>query len=65
MKYDIEKMKEWCWLNLEFTNNPETWEDTYIVDIINDYNETCHTIEGKVMTYQQIRNIFELESEKD
>lgn len=53
-----EKLVEWCWENLEFNNNPETWEDTYIVDILNNCNGDCHTKEGKALSYNKIRNMF-------
>lgn len=49
---------EWTWINLEFTNCPDTWEDTYIVDIINGYNGNCHTNEGKALTYSEVRSMF-------
>lgn len=54
-----EELIEWCWLNLEFYNNPENWEDTYIIDILNGFNGNCYTKDGKVVTYSQIRGIFE------
>ena len=53
-----EKLIEWAWNNLEFTNCPETWEDTYIIDILNGYNGNCHTVEGKTLTYDKIRTMF-------
>lgn len=53
-----EKLIEWAWLNLEFTNSPETWEDTYIIDILNGYNGDCHTNEGKALRYSDIRAMF-------
>ncbi len=53
-----KELIEWCWLNLEFYNNPETWEDTYIIDILNGYNGNCHTKDGEVVTYSQIRGMF-------
>lgn len=54
-----EELIEWCWLNLEFYNCPESWEDTYIIDILNGYNGTCYTKDGKVITYSRIRSMFE------
>lgn len=56
----MKKLIEWCWLNLEFYNNPESWEDTYIIDILNGYNGTCYTKDGKVITYSQIRGMFKI-----
>lgn len=53
-----ERLIEWAWTNLEFTNCPENWEDTYIVDIINGYNGDCHTNTGEALTYSQIRSMF-------
>ena len=53
-----EKLIEWCWNNLTFTNTPENWEETYIVDILNGYKGTCYTNEGKTLTYSHIREIF-------
>lgn len=49
---------EWGWINLEFYNNPDSWEDTYIIDIINGYNGNCHTKTGKTLTYNQVRSMF-------
>lgn len=59
-----EKLIEWAWTNLEFTNCPENWEDSYITDIIAGYQGSCHTNEGKVITYSKIRLMFE-ESEEE
>lgn len=53
-----EKLIEWAWLNLEFTNSPETWKDTYIIDILNGYNNNCHDVYGHVLTYSEIRSMF-------
>lgn len=58
-----EKLKFWCFQNLTFNNNPKDWNDTYIVDILNGYNGTCYATDGKVFTYQQIRNMFKEETE--
>ena len=55
---DIEKLKTWSWENLQFNNNPENIEDTYIIDIVNGYSGTCYTVYGKAITYQHIRNMF-------
>lgn len=60
-----EKIIEWCIQNLEFNNNPESWEDTYIIDIINGYNGTCYTKNGKIMTYSKIRNMFDNENSEE
>lgn len=48
---------DWCWLNLEFDNDPETWEDTYIIDILSGYNGYCY-INGKRLSYGRIRMMF-------
>lgn len=53
-----EKLVKWCWENLEFYNNPENWEDTFITDILEGYNGNCHTVEGKALTYSKIRSMF-------
>lgn len=53
-----ENLIEWCFENLEFTNCPNDWTKTYIVDILNGYQGTCHSKDGKVYTYSQIRNMF-------
>ena len=58
-----EKLIEWAWLNLEFTNCPETWEDTYIIDILNGYNNNCHDVYGHALTYSEIRSMFYEEEE--
>lgn len=54
-----EKLINWCWYNLEFYNCPESWEDTYIIDILNGYNGSCYNHDGKVFTYSSIRSMFE------
>jgi hypothetical protein len=54
-KYDEEKMKEWLELN--------TLDVEKLVDIINGYNGYIHTNDGKVISYSQIRDMFETESE--
>lgn len=60
-----KKLIEWCLDNLEFNNNADNWEDTCIIDIINGYSGSCHTKEGKIITYQQIRDMFEEEEEEE
>ena len=42
-----KELIDWCWDNLEFYDSPDTWEDTYIVDIINGYYSFCHTKDDK------------------
>ena len=42
-----EELIEWCWVNLQFDNCPESWEDTYIADILNGYQGNCHNHDGK------------------
>ena len=54
-----EKLIKWCWENLEFYNNPESWKDTYIVDILNGYRGDCHDVYGHTLTYSKIRFMFE------
>lgn len=54
----IEELVNWCWLNLQFNNCPESWEDTFIIDIIKGYQGNCHTHDGKFYTYKQIRDMF-------
>ncbi len=56
-----KELIDWCWENLEFYNSPETWEDTYIVDILNGYRCLCKTKEGKTISFSQIRTMFEEE----
>lgn len=58
-----EKLIDWCWLNLEFTNGPENWEDTYIIDIINGYDGRCHTKDRKSISYYEIRKMFKEDDE--
>mgnify|MGYP004479780981 CR=1 FL=1 len=53
-----EKLIEWCWDNLEFYNCPESWEDTYIVDILNGYNGDARMKNGTLLRYYQIRDMF-------
>ena len=61
-----EKLIIWCWENLQFYNAPENWEETYIIDILNGYNNTCYTNEDKVLTYSKIRLMFtEYEEEEN
>lgn len=54
-----EELIEWCWVNLQFDNCPESWKDTYIVDILNGYQGNCHNHDGKAYKYSEIRNMFE------
>ena len=58
---DKNKLITWAWNNLEFYNCPESWEETYIIDILNGYNGTCHDVNGKVYSYSKIRAMFEEE----
>lgn len=58
MRTDVKKLIEWCWNNLSFDNDPETWRNTYIIDILNGYNGDCHGKDGKAYRYQEIRNMF-------
>lgn len=55
---DKDNLVKWCWYNLQFNNVPETWQDTYIEDILNGYNGSCHDSDGYVHTYSQIRDMF-------
>lgn len=59
-----EKLINWCWCNLQFYNNPENWEDTFIIDILRGYQGTCHTVHDKVISYSKIRSMF-YESEEE
>ena len=54
----IEELVNWCWLNLEFDNCPDNWQDTFIIDIIKGYQGNCHTHEGKAYSYQDIRDMI-------
>lgn len=65
IKMENKKLINWCLENLEFNNNAESWEDTYIVDIIKGYDGTCYTKDGKIMTYNKIRNMFDNEREEE
>lgn len=58
-----EKLINWCWENLKFNNNPESWEDTYIVDILNGYNGACYDYDGCIWKYSAIRSMFNSEVE--
>jgi len=55
---NVEKLKEWCWLNLQFYNCEETVEETYVDDIINGYQGNCHDVDGHALSYSQIRAMF-------
>ena len=57
----IEELVNWCWLNLQFDNCPETWQDTYIIDIIKGYQGNCYTHDGKAYTYREIRDMIKRE----
>lgn len=48
-----EKLIEWCELNLVPT------DESKIEDILNGYNGSCHTHDGKIITYFEIRNMFD------
>ena len=54
-----KELIDWCWENLMFDNCPKTWENTYIVDIINGYKGTCRKHDGTLITYTKIRTMFE------
>ena len=56
----IEELVNWCWLNLEFDNCPNNWQDTFIIDIIKGYQGNCHTHEGKAYSYQDIRDMIKV-----
>lgn len=55
---DKEALIEWCWLNLAFNNNPKSWTDTYIIDILNGYKGKARKNDGGIITYSKIRTIF-------
>lgn len=59
MKIREKELINWAWLNLEFYNSPEDWQDTYITDILEGCKGTCYTNDGKAITYEEIRNMFE------
>lgn len=61
MKIREKELIDWAWSNLQFYNSPESWEDTYITDILEGYKGTCYTNDGKVITYEKIRSMFEVE----
>lgn len=63
MKIDKEALIEWAWCNLRFTNDPESWEDTYIEDILNGYNNSCYDNDGYAYSYSQIREMFKIDEE--
>lgn len=54
----IQKLIKWCWENLQFYNNPESWKESYIQDIVNDYQGNTYDKNGKSWSYQEIRNRF-------
>ena len=54
----IEELVNWCWLNLEFDNCPDNWQDTFIIDIIKGYQGDCHTHDGKTYSYNEIRDMI-------
>lgn len=58
MKENELKLIEWCWNNLQFHNCPDTWEDTYIVDILNGCTGFCHDYNGKAYKFSDIRFMF-------
>ncbi len=60
MKKKEKQLIDWCWDNLKFNNDPETWLDTYIVDILDGYAGKCQDINGKEYDYYQIRELFNL-----
>jgi len=59
-----KKLIDWSWENLEFYNCPETWEDTYIIDILNGYNGNCCTKDGEALSYSKIRTMFTEDDEE-
>ena len=65
MNINKEDLIEWCWENLKFDNCPDSWEETCILDILNNYNGNCHTHDGKVYSYRQIRRMFEVDEDDD
>lgn len=60
MKLREKELIDWAWSNLQFYNNPESWEETYITDILVGCKGTCYTNDGNVITYKEIRNMFEV-----
>lgn len=57
MKLDIERLTEWCILNLEsFTS-----EDYNPADIINGYQGDARMKNGKTIKYSEIRYMFRIE----
>lgn len=62
---NIEELKEWCWANLQFSNCPENVEETFVEDIINGYQGTCHDYNGKFYSYSEIRQMFEEHEENE
>jgi hypothetical protein len=59
MKLREKELIEWAWLNLQFYNSPENWQETYITDILADCKGSCYKNDGKVITYEEIRTMFE------
>ena len=53
-----EKLIEWCWDNLQFSNCSDNWEETEIVDILNGYNGDVLMKNGSHIKYYQIRDMF-------
>lgn len=60
-----DELIEWCWNNLEFYNAPETWEDTYITDILEGKSGMCLTTDEKWIKYSKIREMFTQYYEED
>lgn len=66
MNLKRKELIEWCWCNLEFTNAPENWEDTYIIDIINGYSGMARKAENsKLISYSDIRFMFQEDDEEE
>lgn len=65
MNLKRKELIEWCWYNLEFTNNPVNWEDTYIIDIINGFSGMARRKSGSLISYAEIREMFEEYEEEE
>lgn len=59
MKLREKELIEWAWLNLQFYKSPENWQETYITDILAGCKGSCYKNDGKVITYEEIRTMFE------
>lgn len=65
MNLKREELIEWCWENLQFDNDPETWEDTYIIDILENYQGTARKADGKLLSYSDIRVMFQEDDDEE